>query len=82
MTLQWKDNDVPGTNDAGTLLSVAGLSVAYGRNSVVNDVGFTLGRGGSLALIGESGSGEIDHCQGRPPPPAPRAGNRQRQRAP
>ena len=58
MTLQWKDNDVPGTNDAGTLLSVAGLSVAYGRNSVVNDVGFTLGRGGSLALIGESGSGK------------------------
>ncbi len=58
MTLQWKDNDVPGTNDAGALLSVAGLSVAYGRNSVVNDVGFTLGRGESLALIGESGSGK------------------------
>ncbi|MEW9873091.1 ABC transporter ATP-binding protein [Arthrobacter sp. HS15c] len=58
MTLQWKDNDVPGTNDAGALLSVAGLSVAYGRNSVVNDVGFTLDRGESLALIGESGSGK------------------------
>ncbi|TAP40091.1 ABC transporter ATP-binding protein [Arthrobacter sp. S39] len=58
MTLQWKDNDVPGTNDAEALLEVAGLCVAYGRNSVVNDVGFILERGESLALIGESGSGK------------------------
>lgn len=58
MTLQWKDNDVPEATDAGALLSVAGLSVAYGRNPVVNDVGFTLDRGESLALIGESGSGK------------------------
>ena len=40
------------------LLQVEGLSVAYGPNQVVRDVGFTLARGKSLALIGESGSGK------------------------
>ncbi|MFI8526468.1 dipeptide ABC transporter ATP-binding protein [Promicromonospora sukumoe] len=40
------------------LLRVEGLSVAYGRTQVVSDVSFTLGRGESLALIGESGSGK------------------------
>jgi len=40
------------------LLSVAGLTVAYGHQTVVHDVGFTLERGRSLALIGESGSGK------------------------
>jgi peptide/nickel transport system ATP-binding protein len=40
------------------LLAVDGLSVAYGRNRVVNDVNFEIGRGRSLALIGESGSGK------------------------
>jgi len=40
------------------LLRVEGLSVAYGRQEVVRDVGFELGRGRSLALIGESGSGK------------------------
>ncbi|MDH2327398.1 ABC transporter ATP-binding protein [Cereibacter sp. SYSU M97828] len=40
------------------LLRVDGLSVAYGPNEVVRDVGFELGRGKSLALIGESGSGK------------------------
>ena len=47
--------------DAGTgetLLAVEGLSVAYGDQQVVSDVSFTLGRGESLALIGESGSGK------------------------
>jgi peptide/nickel transport system ATP-binding protein len=47
--------------DAGTsetLLAVDGLSVAYGDQQVVSDVSFTLGRGESLALIGESGSGK------------------------
>ncbi|WP_369372087.1 dipeptide ABC transporter ATP-binding protein [Promicromonospora sp. Populi] len=40
------------------LLRVEGLSVAYGRTEVVSDVSFALGRGESLALIGESGSGK------------------------
>ncbi len=41
-----------------SLLGVEGLSVAYGDQQVVADVSFTLGRGESLALIGESGSGK------------------------
>ena len=41
-----------------TLLRVDGLSVSYGRQRVVSDVGFELARGESLALIGESGSGK------------------------
>jgi peptide/nickel transport system ATP-binding protein len=41
-----------------TLLSVEGLTVAYGHQTVVHDVGFTLERGQSVALIGESGSGK------------------------
>ncbi len=40
------------------LLQVDGLSVSYGRQEVVHGVGFELGRGRSLALIGESGSGK------------------------
>ncbi|MCX8997408.1 ABC transporter ATP-binding protein [Rhizobiaceae bacterium BDR2-2] len=40
------------------LLRVEGLSVSYGPHEVVSDVGFELGRGESLALIGESGSGK------------------------
>src|SRR5450432_1987503 len=44
----------PGT----TLLSVDGLTVAYGDQTVVHDVSFELARGQSLALIGESGSGK------------------------
>ena len=40
------------------LLRVDGLSVAYGKHEVVTKVGFELGRGESLALIGESGSGK------------------------
>ncbi|MFE7508394.1 dipeptide ABC transporter ATP-binding protein [Promicromonospora sp. NPDC057488] len=40
------------------LLRVEGLSVAYGRTQVVSDVSFAIPRGGSLALIGESGSGK------------------------
>jgi peptide/nickel transport system ATP-binding protein len=51
-----KDNDMSGPN--ATLLSVENLAVAYGRNAVVRDVGFSLERGQSLALIGESGSGK------------------------
>ncbi|SDT25633.1 peptide/nickel transport system ATP-binding protein [Pseudarthrobacter equi] len=56
-TTRGKDTTVPETK-ASPLLSVEGLSVAYGRRKVVHDVGFTLARGGSLALIGESGSGK------------------------
>ncbi|MDF0492171.1 ABC transporter ATP-binding protein [Bradyrhizobium yuanmingense] len=40
------------------LLRVDGLSVSYGPHEVVTNVGFELGRGESLALIGESGSGK------------------------
>jgi peptide/nickel transport system ATP-binding protein len=40
------------------LLRVEGLTVSYGRTEVVSDVGFSLARGESLALIGESGSGK------------------------
>ena len=41
-----------------TLLRVDGLSISYGAQRVVSDVGFELARGESLALIGESGSGK------------------------
>ncbi|WPB55801.1 ABC transporter ATP-binding protein [Xylophilus sp. GOD-11R] len=40
------------------LLRVDGLSVSYGSQQVVSGVDFELGRGESLALIGESGSGK------------------------
>ncbi|MCK1274609.1 ABC transporter ATP-binding protein [Bradyrhizobium sp. 61] len=40
------------------LLRVDGLSVCYGKQEVVTKMGFELGRGDSLALIGESGSGK------------------------
>ncbi|MFT4262987.1 MAG: ABC transporter ATP-binding protein [Nocardioides sp.] len=43
---------------AHPLLSVEGLSVAYGQTTVVHDVSFALEQGRSLALIGESGSGK------------------------
>jgi peptide/nickel transport system ATP-binding protein len=48
----------PRQAEVAPLLSVRGLTVAYGRQTVVHDVGFTLERGRSLALIGESGSGK------------------------
>jgi peptide/nickel transport system ATP-binding protein len=43
---------------SATLLSVEGLTVAYGDQTVVRGVDFVLERGQSLALIGESGSGK------------------------
>ncbi|MBB6219407.1 dipeptide ABC transporter ATP-binding protein [Rhizobium leguminosarum] len=43
---------------SGPLLRVDDLSVSYGPHQVVAGVGFELGRGKSLALIGESGSGK------------------------
>ncbi|WP_020416047.1 ABC transporter ATP-binding protein [Amycolatopsis sp. ATCC 39116] len=42
----------------GTLLRVRDLTVAYGHHQVVTGVNFELPRAGSLALIGESGSGK------------------------
>ncbi|KAB1637340.1 dipeptide ABC transporter ATP-binding protein [Pseudoclavibacter terrae] len=45
-------------SDRQPLLQVENLSVAYGKSQVVTDVSFTLNRGESLALIGESGSGK------------------------
>ncbi|MGF9564474.1 ABC transporter ATP-binding protein [Neorhizobium sp. JUb45] len=41
-----------------SLVRAENLSVSYGGNKVVHDVSFELGRGKSLALIGESGSGK------------------------
>lgn len=40
------------------LLRVENLSVSYGTTRVVTDVSFSIARGSSLALIGESGSGK------------------------
>jgi peptide/nickel transport system ATP-binding protein len=48
----------PTTAPTSALLSVQGLTVAYGDQRVVSEVDFTLERGQSLALIGESGSGK------------------------
>jgi peptide/nickel transport system ATP-binding protein len=49
---------LPASRTTTPLLSVEGLSVAYGRTPVVHEVSFAIPRGGSLALIGESGSGK------------------------
>lgn len=48
----------PATQADAPLLRVNDLSVAYEKQAVVHNVGFELGRGKSLALIGESGSGK------------------------
>ena len=41
-----------------TLLVVEDLSVCFGQSSVVHGVSFTLERGETLAIIGESSSGK------------------------
>ena len=50
------------TNGDSVLLSLEGLSVAFGRHGrqteVVHDVGFQVRQGEKLALVGESGSGK------------------------
>jgi len=40
------------------LLSIENLSIAFGRESVVRDVSFTINKGETVALVGESGSGK------------------------
>lgn len=52
------DQKKPLLTGGSTLLSVDGISVAYGDTAVVHNVSFSLARGESLALIGESGSGK------------------------
>jgi peptide/nickel transport system ATP-binding protein len=52
------ETTAPMLQRSAPLLRVDGLSVSYGPNAVVTNVGFELGRGQSLALIGESGSGK------------------------
>lgn len=47
----------PALQPSAQLLRVEDLSVFYGARQVVKTVGFELDRGKSLALIGESGSG-------------------------
>lgn len=57
-TLTRAETTAPTPPRSAPLLRVGGLSVCYGSHEVVTDVGFELGRGESLALIGESGSGK------------------------
>ena len=44
--------------DVPSVLAVDGLTIAYGGTQVVHGVDLAVGRGQSLALIGESGSGK------------------------
>ena len=44
--------------DAGDVLAVRNLTIAFGEQKVVNDLSFSLGRGETLAIVGESGSGK------------------------
>jgi peptide/nickel transport system ATP-binding protein len=45
-------------SEAAPLLTVEGLSLARGGRSVLDRVGFTLGMGETLGLVGESGAGK------------------------
>src|SRR6188472_3425566 len=57
-TLTRPETFAPKLQRSPPLLRVDRLSVSYGPHEVVTDVRFELGRGQSLALIGESGSGK------------------------
>lgn len=41
-----------------SLLKIKGLSIRYGDNAVVDDLGFSVSQGESVGLVGESGSGK------------------------
>ena len=45
-------------NKENTILEVKDLSVAFGGNTVVDNISYTLGRGQTLGIVGESGSGK------------------------
>ncbi|GAA2556718.1 ABC transporter ATP-binding protein [Winogradskya consettensis] len=47
----------------GVVLRAEGLSKAYGKQTVVEDVGLTIGRGEIVGLVGESGSGKTTVAQ-------------------
>ncbi|AGL17588.1 ABC transporter ATP-binding protein [Actinoplanes sp. N902-109] len=51
---------VPGP---GVVLRADGLRKTYGKHTVVDDVGFTIGRGEILGVVGESGSGKTTVAQ-------------------
>ncbi len=55
MTDQHKNNN---TNPGAAGLEVRGLTVAYGAQTVLEDLSFSLSPGASLAIVGESGCGK------------------------
>ncbi|SEM85958.1 peptide/nickel transport system ATP-binding protein [Loktanella fryxellensis] len=52
------DPYLPGTPGSDPLLTVTGLTVYRGSRRILDDVSFTLARGETLALVGESGAGK------------------------
>jgi oligopeptide transport system ATP-binding protein len=49
---------MPPQNDTVPLLQVEGLSVAFGKASVLDGVSFSIDRGETVAMVGESGCGK------------------------
>jgi branched-chain amino acid transport system ATP-binding protein len=56
MTAQTEAGNAPGTGSPA--IELAGVSSAYGRTQVLNDVSLTVRRGGVTALIGPNGAGK------------------------